>query len=107
MHPVLLDTPWLRLPTYFTCLMVGFAPASFVLGREASRRGVPRRDVMDLALLVVPALLNAAVVMGCLPTKGLTLPFLSYGRSSLVVSCLAVGILLAVARAGRPRGART
>jgi cell division protein FtsW len=57
-------------------------------------------------LLVVPALLNAAVVMGCLPTKGLTLPFLSYGRSSLLVCCLAVGILLAVARAARsPRGA--
>jgi cell division protein FtsW len=57
-------------------------------------------------LLTVPALLNAAVVMGCLPTKGLTLPFLSYGRSSLVVSCLAVGILFSVARAGRaPRGA--
>jgi cell division protein FtsW len=55
-------------------------------------------------LLTVPALLNAAVVMGCLPTKGLTLPFLSYGRSSLVVSCLAVGILFAVARAGRARG---
>jgi cell division protein FtsW len=58
------------------------------------------------ALLTVPALLNAAVVMGCLPTKGLTLPFLSYGRSSLVVSCLAVGILFSVARANRaPRGA--
>jgi cell division protein FtsW len=58
------------------------------------------------ALLTVPALLNAAVVMGCLPTKGLTLPFLSYGRSSLVISCLAVGILFSVARAGRaPRGA--
>ena len=52
-------------------------------------------------LLTVPALLNAAVVMGCIPTKGLTLPFLSYGRSSLMVSCLAVGILFAVARAGR------
>jgi cell division protein FtsW len=58
------------------------------------------------ALLTVPALLNAAVVMGCLPTKGLTLPFLSYGRSSLVVSCLAVGILFSVARASRaPRRA--
>jgi cell division protein FtsW len=57
-------------------------------------------------LLTVPALLNAAVVMGCLPTKGLTLPFLSYGRSSLVMSCLAVGILFSVARASRaPRGA--
>jgi cell division protein FtsW len=58
------------------------------------------------ALLTVPAVLNAAVVMGCIPTKGLTLPFLSYGRSSLVMSCMAVGILFAVARAGRsPRGA--
>jgi cell division protein FtsW len=58
------------------------------------------------ALLTVPALLNAAVVMGCVPTKGLTLPFLSYGRSSLVVCCLAVGILFSVARANRaPRGA--
>jgi cell division protein FtsW len=50
------------------------------------------------ALLVVPAGLNAAVVMGLVPTKGLTLPFLSYGRTSLVVSCLALGILLGVAR---------
>ncbi len=49
-------------------------------------------------LLTLPAALNAAVVMGCLPTKGLTLPFLSYGRTSLLVSCLAVGLLIAVAR---------
>ncbi len=52
-------------------------------------------------LLTLPAVLNAAVVMGLLPTKGLTLPFLSYGRSSLLVCCLAVGVLLGVARAGR------
>ncbi len=49
-------------------------------------------------LLTVPALVNAAVVMGVAPTKGLTLPLLSYGRSSLLVSCLAVGILISVAR---------
>ena len=50
------------------------------------------------ALIVLPAALNAAVVMGLLPTKGLTLPFLSYGRSSLLVSFLAVGILAGIAR---------
>jgi len=49
-------------------------------------------------LLTLPAAVNAAVVMGLLPTKGLTLPFLSYGRSSLVVCCLAVGMLLGIAR---------
>jgi len=49
-------------------------------------------------LLTVPALINAAVVMGVAPTKGLTLPLLSYGRSSLIVSCAAVGVLLGVAR---------
>ena len=36
--------------------------------------------------------------MGVLPTKGLTLPFLSYGRTSLVVCCGAVGLLLGIAR---------
>jgi cell division protein FtsW len=59
--------------------------------------------------LTLPALINAAVVMGLLPTKGLTLPFLSYGRSSLVVCCLAVGMLLSLARtaASEAPGSRT
>jgi phosphatidylglycerol---prolipoprotein diacylglyceryl transferase len=54
MHPVLFEADWLRLPTYFTCLMVGFSLASFVLRREAVRRGLAPRLLMDLALLVVP-----------------------------------------------------
>jgi cell division protein FtsW len=50
------------------------------------------------ALVVVPAVLNSAVVMGLVPTKGLTLPLLSYGRSSVLASCLALGVLLGIGR---------
>jgi cell division protein FtsW len=34
--------------------------------------------------------------MGVLPTKGLTLPFISYGSNSLIVTCLSLGLLLRI-----------
>lgn len=46
----------------------------------------------------IQALTNLAVAMAILPTKGLTLPFLSYGGSSLLVNAAAVGILLSISR---------
>ena len=44
----------------------------------------------------IQAFINMGVNMGVLPTKGLTLPFMSYGRSSLIVSLAWVGLLLRV-----------
>ncbi len=49
-------------------------------------------------LFGVQALVNMAVSMAILPTKGLTLPFVSYGGSSLLVNSAAMGILLNVSR---------
>jgi cell division protein FtsW len=49
----------------------------------------------------VQALVNLAVAMAILPTKGLTLPFLSYGGSSLLVNAAAVGVLLSISRPRR------
>ena len=51
----------------------------------------------------VQALVNLSVALAILPTKGLTLPFLSFGGSSLLVNAVAAGILLNISRQGAPR----
>lgn len=54
-------------------------------------------------LLVFQAVINIGVNLGALPTKGITLPFISYGGSSMLVSCAAIGLLFAVDRQNRVR----
>ncbi|MCB1400138.1 MAG: FtsW/RodA/SpoVE family cell cycle protein, partial [Rhodobacteraceae bacterium] len=51
----------------------------------------------------VQALINMGVAVRLLPAKGMTLPFVSYGGSSVIASGLAMGILLALTRS-RPQG---
>jgi cell division protein FtsW len=51
-------------------------------------------------MLVGQALANMSVVLGLLPTKGIPLPLVSYGGSSLVVSLVATGILLNISQHG-------
>ena len=48
--------------------------------------------------LLIQSILNLMVVVGLIPVTGVTLPFLSYGGSSLLVSLACVGILLSVSR---------
>ena len=55
-------------------------------------------------LLGVEASINMGVVTGLLPTKGLALPFVSYGGSSLLVTLFAVGILLNISSVGLKQG---
>jgi cell division protein FtsW len=50
------------------------------------------------AMIAVQALFNISVALGLLPTKGIPLPFVSFGGSSLLVNLLAMGILLNVSQ---------
>jgi cell division protein FtsW len=50
--------------------------------------------------LFLQAVINIMVVAGLMPTKGLTLPFISYGGTSLVASLAAVGVLLNISQHG-------
>ncbi|HEX9305509.1 MAG TPA: putative lipid II flippase FtsW [Thermoanaerobaculia bacterium] len=50
------------------------------------------------AMLVVQAAVNVSVVLAIMPTKGIPLPFVSYGGSSLVASWLAAGLILNVSQ---------
>ena len=54
-------------------------------------------------LLSLQALLNMGVVLGLVPTKGMPLPFISYGGSAFTANCLAVGLLMSVARSCEKR----
>ena len=50
------------------------------------------------AVLILSAVVNVGVVLGMLPTKGLPLPFISYGGSALMATMLEVGLLAALSR---------
>ncbi|HYL10703.1 MAG TPA: putative lipid II flippase FtsW [Candidatus Acidoferrales bacterium] len=53
------------------------------------------------AMVISQALINLGVVLGMMPTKGIPLPFVSYGGSSLLAMLLATGVLLNISQQGR------
>jgi cell division protein FtsW len=80
-------------------LFVALVWRAFQISRMAAQAGMQFQSYVALAFgvwLGVQALVNIGVNMGVLPTKGLTLPLLSYGRSSLLVSLGWIGVLLRI-----------
>lgn len=69
-----------------------------VIARQASDRFGTYLATGLSALFGLQALVNMAVVLELIPAKGITLPFLSYGGSSLLASLGAVGLLLSISR---------
>jgi cell division protein FtsW len=55
------------------------------------------------SMVIFQALINFAVVLGMVPTKGIPLPFISYGGSSLLVMLLATGVLLNISQQSTAR----
>ena len=97
-------------------LFLALAWRVFALARRAHDAGMKFHAYLAAGFalwLLVQAFVNIGVNMGVLPTKGLTLPLMSYGRSSMVVALAWLGLILRVhhevsggARSGARSGAR-
>ncbi len=87
-----------------TGLLIGLFAVLIVKGFKVAGRAPDafgRHLAGGVTLLVgIQVLINMSVVSGLLPTKGLTLPFVSYGGSSLIMNLVEIGILLSISRAG-------
>ncbi len=81
-------------------LLYGFLLTRIMnIGRRAVEAGNHFAGYMAWGLgitMTLQAVINIGVNSGVLPTKGLTLPLISYGGSSLIVSCIAIAIILRI-----------
>ena len=72
---------------------------AYAIGRQAARLSRPFAALVAQGIGVwigVQAFINMGVNMGVLPTKGLTLPLLSFGGSGIVANCISIAILLRI-----------
>ena len=80
-------------------LFVWIVLRAFAIGRQAAlrERFFPALVAQGIGIWIgFQALINMGVNMGLLPTKGLTLPLMSFGGSGLVVNCVALAILIRI-----------
>lgn len=79
-----------------TGLLIGLTLRALYIGLQAQQRGLTFSGYLAYGiglLFGMQSLINIGVNTGLLPTKGLTLPFLSYGGSSLIINSLALAVL--------------
>ena len=92
-----------ELGFFGVCVVIGLFSwlivRAFAIGRQAAmeERLFAALVAQGVAVwLGVQAMINIGVNMGVLPTKGLTLPFLSFGGSGIVVNCVAIAVLMRI-----------
>jgi cell division protein FtsW len=83
------------------CLFIAFIYFGFKLVLQVKDRIGIILGAAIIFVLGLQALLNMCVVLGLLPTKGLNLPFISYGGSSLICNFFGIGLLLSVVKGYR------
>jgi len=87
-------------------LFIWLIMRAFVIGRLAAKLGNPFSALVAQGIGIwigVQALINMGVNMGVLPTKGLTLPLLSFGGSSITANCIALAVILRIDWENRQR----
>ena len=87
-------------------LFIGLIMRAFVIGRLAAKLESPFSALVAQGIGIwigMQALINMGVNMGFLPTKGLTLPLLSFGGSSITATCIALAVLLRIDWENRQR----
>ncbi len=85
-------------------LFLSFIYFGFYLSLKTQKRDYAITQSTIIFMIGIQASLNMAVVLGLLPTKGLNLPFISYGGSSLVANLIGIGIFLSLQKG---KGAKT
>jgi cell division protein FtsW len=81
---------------------------ALLIGRRAHLAGQGMAALMAYGFsiwMAIQAAVNMGVTSGLLPTKGLTLPLISYGGSSMLIDCIVMGILLRIDYDARKAGA--
>lgn len=84
---------------FFICLFFFMVIRGIWIGQRARQLGLEFHALLAYTisiLLGVQATINIGVNIGLLPTKGLTLPLVSYGGNSLIVSCVLIAVLLRI-----------
>jgi cell division protein FtsW len=84
------------------CLFALLVWRGLVIARQAPDRFGTYLAIALSALFGLQALVNMAVVLSVMPAKGIALPFVSYGGSSLLVSMASIGVLLSISRRPEP-----
>lgn len=83
-----------------TLLYTAIGVAGYRIARDVPDRFGSILATGLTALIVIPAILHLGINLSLLPPTGVALPFVSYGRSNLLVNFIALGILLNIAAAG-------